>query len=220
LQRCPFRYFREETKYDTRRKQDHAMMKHRHLIVGGGMTLSEAAARVALNTARVGLIATVSIIIVINTLSPLLKEPARSSDTRALAAFAVPLSLPERNAGLPAIDQAGDRTSQISSPPKNNLGATDASARVMPASDLLSASSPPSSLISEQRPTEGSAPAATLLNAESSQPGLVAVVKQPPRAEQRTKRRYSKDMVRSRPAPSSNSSSSFSYNEQLAPRSN
>jgi hypothetical protein len=210
------------------------MMKHRHLIVGGGMTLSEAAARVGFNTARVGLIATVSIIIVINTLSPLLKEPARSSDTRALAAFAVPLSLPERNAGLPAIDQAGDRTSEISSPPKNNLGATDASARVMPAPDLLSASSPPS-LISEQRPTEGSAPAATLLSAESSQPGPVAVVKQPPRAEQRTKRRYSKDLVRSRPAPSSNnaghwayhrapaarsSSTSFSYNERLAPRSN
>ena len=211
------------------------MMKHRHLILGGGMTLSEAAARVGLNAARVGLIATVSIIIVINTLSPLLKEPARSSDTRALAAFAVPLSLPERNAGLPAIDQAGDRTSQISSPLKNNLGATDASARVMPAPDLLSASSPPSSLISEQRPTEGSAPAATALNAESSQRGPVAVLKQPPRAEQRTKRRYSKDMVRSRPAPSSNnaghwayhrapaarsSSTSFSYNERLAPRSN
>jgi hypothetical protein len=152
-----------------------------------------------------------------------------------LAAFAVPLLLPERNAGLPAIDQAGDRTSQISSPPKNNLGATDASARVMPAPDLLSASSPPSSLISEQRPTEGSAPAATALNAESSQRGPVAVLKQPPRAEQRTKRRYSKDMVRSRPAPSSNnaghwayhrapaarsSSTSFSYNERLAPRSN
>src|SRR5262245_44182587 len=199
------------------------------------MTLSEAAARVGLKAARVGLIATVSIIIVINTLSPLLKEPARSSDTRTLAAFAVPLALPERNAGLPAIDQAGDRTSQISSPPKNNLGATDASARVMSAPDLLSASSHPSTLINEQRSTEATPPAATQLSAESSQPVPVAAVKQPPRAEQRTKRRYSKDMVRSHPAPPSSnaghwayhrapaarsSSTSSSYNEQLAPRSN
>ena len=67
------------------------------------MTLSEAAARVGRNAARVGLIATVSVIIVISTLLPLLKEPARSSDTRTLAAFAVPLALPERNAGLPAL---------------------------------------------------------------------------------------------------------------------
>src|SRR5262245_23825691 len=92
---------------------------------------------------RLGLIATVSVIIVISTLAPMLKEPARSSDTRTLAAFAVPLTLPKRNAGLPAIDQAGDRTSQIPSPPENNLGATDAPARVMPAPELLSASSPP-----------------------------------------------------------------------------
>ena len=66
------------------------------------MTLIEAAARVGLNAAQVGLIATVSVIIVISTLLPLLKEPARSSATRTLAAFAVPLALPERNAG-PAI---------------------------------------------------------------------------------------------------------------------
>ena len=194
------------------------------------MTLSEAAA-------RVGLIATVSVIIVISTLLPLLKEPARS-DTRTVAAFAVPLALPERNAGVPATDQAGDRTSQISSPPESNLGANDAPARVMPAPDLLSASSPPPTLISEQRPTEGSAPAATQLSAESSQAVPVAAVTQPPRAEQRTKRTYSKDMGRSHPAPFFNneqiaghwanhrasaarpSSTSSSYNEQLAPRSN
>jgi hypothetical protein len=194
------------------------------------MTLSEAAA-------RVGLIATVSVIIVISTLLPLLKEPARSSDTRTLAAFAVPLALPERNAGLPATDQAGDRTSQISSPPESNLGANDAPARVMPAPDFLSASSAPPTL-SEQRPTEGSALAATQPSAESSQAVPVAAVTQPPRAEQRTKRRYSKDMVRSHPtqffnneqiaghwanhrAPAARpSSTSSSYNEQLAPRSN
>ena len=194
------------------------------------MTSREAAA-------RVGLIATVSVIIVISTLLPLLKEPARSSDTHTVAAFAAPLALPERNAGVPATDQAGDRTSQISSPPESNLGATDAPARVMPAPDFLSASSAPPTL-SEQRPIEGSAPAATQLSAESSQAVPVAAVTQPPRAEQRTKRRYSKEMVRSHPAPFFNneqiaghwanhrapaarpSSTSSSYNEQLAPRSN
>jgi hypothetical protein len=179
--------------------------------------------------ARVGLIATVSVIIVISTLLPLLKEPARSSDTRTLAAFAVPLA---RNARLPAIDQAGDRTSQISSPPENNPGATNAPARVMPAADLLSASSPPPTLIGEQRPTEG---AATQLSAVSSQPVPVAAVKEPPRAEQRAKRRNSNDTVRSRPALSFNNTShwayrrapaarsgsiSSSYNDRLAPRSN
>jgi hypothetical protein len=195
------------------------------------MTLSEAAA-------RVGLIATVSVIIVISTLLPLLREPARSSDTRTLAAFAAPLALPERNAGVPATDQAGDRTSQISSPPESNFGATDAPARVMPAPHLLSASSPPPILIDEQRPTEGSAPAATQLSAESSQAVPTEPVTDPPRAEQNTKRRYSKEMVRSRPAPFFNneqitghwanhrapaarpSSTPSSYNEQLAPRSN
>ena len=195
------------------------------------MTLSEAAA-------RIGLIATVSVIIVISTLLPLLKEPARSSDTRTLAAFAVPLALPERSAGVPATDQAGDRTSQISSPPESNLGANDAPARVMPAPDLLPASSPPPTLIGEQRATEGSAPAATQLSAETSHAVPVAAVTQPPRAEQRTKRRYSKEMVRSHPAPFFNNeqiaghwanhrapaarpnSTSSSYNEQLAPRSN
>ena len=195
------------------------------------MTSSEAAA-------RVGLIATVSVIIVISTLLPLLREPARSSDTRTLAAFAALLAIPERNAGVPTTDQAGDRTSQISSPPEGNFGATDAPARVTPAPYLLSASSPPPTLIGEQRPTEGSAPAATQLSAESSQAVPVAAVTQPPRAEQRTKRRYSKEMVRSRPAPFFNneqiaghwanhrapaarrSSTPFSYNEQLAPRSN
>ena len=187
---------------------------------------------------RVGLIATVSVIVVINTLSPLLRQPSRSSDTRTLAAFAAPLAIPERNAGVPTTDQAGDRTSQISSPPEGNFGATDAPARVTPAPHLPSASSPPPTLISEQRLTEGSAPAATQLSAESSQAAPTEPVTEPPRAEQNTKRRYSKDMVRSHPtqffnneqiaghwanhrAPAARpSSTSSSYNEQLAPRSN
>jgi hypothetical protein len=195
------------------------------------MTSREAAA-------RVGLIATVSVIVVISTLSPLLRQPSRSNDTRTVVAFAAPLTIPEGNPGGPAATQAGDRTPQISSPPASDFGATDAPALVMPAPHLLSASSPPLSLVTQRRPTEGSALATTQLSAESSQVVPVAPVPEPPRAEQDAKSRYSKGMVRSRPAPFFHNeqiashwayhrapvapprSTPFSYNKQLAPQSN
>ena len=129
---------------------------------------------------------------------------------------------------MPATTQVGDQTPQISSPPEGKFGATDAPARDAPAPDF-SASSPRPTLINEQRPTEGSAPAATEFIVESPQAVPVVPVTEPPRAEQRTKRRYSKPFFNNEQiaghwayhrTPTARPTSPSSYNEQLAPQSN
>lgn len=159
--------------------------------------------------ARAGLIATVLVIVGINTLSPLVKQPLPANGPGAMVVFSPPLAIPGGSAGTPATTGASDRTWELSSPPASSVGAADEPARAAPPPELPSVKLPAPAVITKQLPSDESSPATTQSSAEAGQAPPIAAATDPSKAEKRANRGHSRRVVRLRSAP-------FFYNEHLA----
>ena len=150
--------------------------------------------------ARFGLIATVAVIIVISVVASLLKQPLPAEDTGPMAAFAPPMVVPSGTTGAPAPLLAHDQAPPSTSP-AGGVGASGA------APEALSPSEPPSpapalpAALTTGRSSDGSAPASAPSDPEALPPPPISPSAGTTRAQERAKHRYSKRVVRSRPAP-------------------
>jgi hypothetical protein len=175
--------------------------------------------------ARFGLIATVSVIVVVSTVAPLLKQPSPSVDRAALAAFAPPLAVPRDDAG-PSASIPADNKPRLSASPASTVGVADASSRLVTSPELPAPEASPPTVVTMRRPTDEGAPSAAHSGAETLQPAPIRAASEPARERERAKQRNGTRAVRSgSPTYYSNDqqwasrvrpgSTPFSYNNQL-----
>jgi hypothetical protein len=167
---------------------------------------------------RVGLITAVSVIVGVNTLSPLLKQPSPANDEGALPPFSSLIPNPGGNAEPPIMPAASDRTSQLPSLSASNVRVSDEPAPAAPhpaLPSLRSASPLPSTVGTTQLSGDERSAAAAQSTVEALQAPPIVAATEPPKAEKRTRAKrgahHSTRIIRPHSTPFS-----YSYDEQLA----
>ena len=152
--------------------------------------------------AQFGLVATVSGIVVVSTISPLLKQPSRLDDRDVPVAFAPRQDMPPNNLG-PFAQMPADEKPKYLASAASTVGTSDSSSQAATSpEDLPSAALPPLNVVAMSRPSEESVSSAARSSLEPLRPTPIPASTETATVKERVKRRHNARVVRPASPPS------------------